>query len=79
MKQIGKVTHYFDKIGVAIVELSAGLKVGDTVTFASKEEFDQEISSMQIDHKEVESAKKGEVIGVKVDKPVHEGVKVNIK
>lgn len=79
MKEIGKVVHYFDKIGVAIIELKSGLKVGDTVTIGGKEEFDQEISSMQIEHKSVESAKKGDVIGAKVDKPVHEGAKVSSK
>lgn len=76
MKEIGKVTHYFDKIGVAIIELTDGLKVGDTVKMKTKEEFDQEITSIQIDHEPVEEAKAGDVIGTKVDKPVHEGVKV---
>lgn len=79
MKEIGKVTHYFDKIGVAIIELSSDLKVGDTVTIGGKEEFEQEISSMQMDHKDVESAKKGDVVGVKVDKEAHEGAKVSQK
>lgn len=79
MKEIGKVVHFFDKISVAIIELTAGLKVGDTVTFKSKEEFDQEVTSMQVDHKDIEEAKSGDAIGIKVDKPVHEGVKVELK
>jgi U32 family peptidase len=79
MKEIGKVVHFFDKISVAIIELTAGLKIGDTVTFKGKEEFDQEVTSMQIDHKEIEEAKAGDAIGVKTDKPVHEGVKVEKK
>jgi putative protease len=79
MKEIGKVVHYFDKIGVAIIELKSGLKVGDTVTIGGKEEFDQEISSMQIEHEQVESAKAGKNVGTKVDQPVHEGAKVSLK
>lgn len=79
MKEIGKVVHFFDKISVAIIELTAGLKIGDTVTFKGKEEFDQEVTSMQVDHKDIEEAKSGDAIGIKVDKPVHEGVKVELK
>src|SRR3989338_6070662 len=64
---IGKVVHYYDKIGVAIVELTAPLTVGELLTFKRGErEFTQPISSMQINHAPVEKAKKGDVVGVKV-------------
>lgn len=79
MKEIGKVVHYFDKIGVAIIELTSGLKIGDTVTIKGKEDFDQEVTSMQVDHKDIEEAKSGDAIGIKVDKPAHEGAKVELK
>jgi len=79
MKEIGKITHYYDKIGVAIIELTGELKVGDTITIKGKEEFDQEVSSMQVNHEQVETAKAKDVIGVKVDKPVAEGNKVEKK
>ena len=73
-KPLGKVVHYYDNIGVAIVELNAGLKEGDTVIFARGEgEFSQEITSMHIDHEIVKKAKKGQVVGVKVDSPAKEG------
>jgi len=76
-KAIGKVVHYFDKIGVAIVELSKALKVGDTVTFKrGEQEFEQVVDSMQIDHVGVEKAKKGQVIGMKVSEPVKEGTEM---
>jgi len=60
MKKIGKVTHYYGNLGVAIVELSGKLSVGDKVKFeGGKAEFEQAVESMQIEHKEIDSAKKG--------------------
>lgn len=76
-KSIGKVVHYYDKIGVAIVELTATLHVGDTVLFQrGEQEFTQEVGSLQIDHEGVKKAKKGQVVGLKVDEPVKEGALV---
>ena len=44
---IGKVTHYFSKIGVAVVELSGSLKVGDTIRIVGGDtDFSQTIESM---------------------------------
>ncbi|NOS67536.1 MAG: hypothetical protein HOO67_04200 [Candidatus Peribacteraceae bacterium] len=65
---VGKVVHYYDKIGVAILELTAPLTVGELLTFqrGDRELFTQPISSMQINHADVEKAKKGDVVGVKV-------------
>ena len=75
---IGKITHYFSNIGVAVIDLSSTLKVGDTIRIVGGEEtdFEQEVKSMQIDHKEVKIAKKGDSMGMKVDEKVHEGYKV---
>ena len=70
---MGEITHYYDKIGVAVVTLSSGdLKVGDEVklTDSAGEEFEQDIKSMQIEHAKIEIAKKGDEFGLKVDKPV---------
>jgi len=76
-KEVGKITHYYDKIGVAIVELASKLDVGDTVKIKrGDEEFEQEISSMQIEHKEVKSAKKGDVVGIKVSQKIKDGAVV---
>jgi len=73
-KPIGKIMHYFPKVGVAVVELSADMKVGDVVTIGGKSEtFDQTIKSMQIEKTPLQVAKKGQAIGLKVDKPVKEG------
>jgi translation initiation factor IF-2 len=73
--QIGRVTHYYDKIGVAVVEVvNASMKIGDTVRFSGHDkEFKQEITSMQIEYKNVKAAKKGETVGILVTKPVKSG------
>ena len=73
-KEIGKVTHYFSKIGVAIIELSGGLKVGDKIALEKGDvSFQQDVTSMHIEHDPVEEAKAGESVGIKVDQPAKEG------
>lgn len=76
--KVGEVTHYYDKIGVAIVELDGTLAVGDKVKFVRGGEdlFEQEVESMQIEHDKIESAKKGDVIGLETDEEVKEGAEV---
>lgn len=76
-KLIGKVTHYFGNIGVAVIELSGGLKAGETIRIIGGDtDFEQEVDSMEVDHKKVSSAKKGDGVGLKVSQKVHEGYKV---
>ena len=76
-KLIGKITHYFGKISVAIVELSGVLKAGDKIHVkGGSTDFEQDISSIQIEHENVEKAKKGDAIGLKVDEKVREGDEV---
>lgn len=78
-KAIGKVTHYYDKIGVAIIKLATGIKVGDTIKISRKDgELEQKVASMQVDHEAIAKAKKGQVIGLRVDQPVKEGAKVTL-
>ncbi len=76
--KIGKITHFYDKIGVAIIELGASLSIGDKIIFkrGGEDLFEQEVTSIQIEHKQVKSAKKGDFIGLKVDKEVKEGAEV---
>lgn len=78
MFKIGKVIHYYDKIGVAILELSAPLSVGDKIKFARGGEdlFEQEVDSMQIEHKKIDTAKAGDVIGLKTNEAVKEATEV---
>ena len=76
-KKIGSVSHFYDKIGVAIIELSTGLKKGDLVKFKKDdEEFEQTVVSMQVDHKEIDKAKKGDSLGLKVEKKVKPGTEL---
>ena len=76
-KLIGKISHYFGNIGVAVVELSGALKAGDTVRIIGGEtDFEQKVDSMEIEHEKVKEAKKGKSAGFKVDQKVHEGYKV---
>lgn len=76
-KLIGAVVHYFDKINVAVIKLSESLKVGDTIRIIGGEatDFNQAVDSMEVDHKKIQSAKKGEEVGLKVDDKVREGYK----
>lgn len=76
--KVGTVTHYYDKIGVAVVELSSNLSVGDKIRFVRGGEdlFEQEVASMQIEHEQVEAAKGGQTIGLKTDEPVKAGAEV---
>lgn len=71
---IGKISHYFGKIGVGVIELTTGdLKVGDRVRIQGhNNDFEQNIDSMQVDHQAVTAAKKGDSIGVELEQPVKE-------
>ena len=77
-KLIGKVSHYFDNIGVAVIELVATLKVGDTIRIVGGEatDFTQEIESMEVEHEKIKKAKKKNSVGLKVKEKVRDGYKV---
>lgn len=73
-KLIGKVAHYFTNIGVAVIELEDGLKVGDEISIeGATTNLTQKVDSMQIEHKDVEEASKGDSVGLKVSDRVREG------
>lgn len=76
-RPIGKVSHYFDKIGVAAVKLTGSLKKGDSIKIEGGETaFSQKAVSMQIEHKKVASAKRGDEVGIKVKQKAREGYRV---
>ncbi len=76
-KLVGKITHYYGKIGVAVVELEDELSVGDEISIEGKTtNFRQKVESMQIEHKNIEKANPGDSIGLKVVEKVREGDKV---
>jgi translation initiation factor IF-2 len=66
-KEIGKVVHWFDKINVAVVKLSGTLSVGDAIKVKKGEgAYDDTVISMQLDHKEISSGKKGQEVAIKI-------------
>ena len=76
-KPIGKVTHYYGGIGVAIIKFNREVKVGETIHFKGPHtDFSQKIDSMQYDHKDIESAKKGQEVGIKAEQKVRESDEV---
>lgn len=71
---IGRVVHFYDRIQVAIVLLSGKLTVGDKITFKRGDrEFVQKIKSIQVQHKPLQHASSGQVVGLKVDEIAPEG------
>ena len=76
--KVGKITHYFDKISVAVLTVTDDpVKVGDKIRIG---EFgigvEQEVESMQVEHEQVKIAKKGDEVGLKVVKAVKQGDEV---
>ena len=73
-EEIGKVTHYFTKIGVCVIEITKGsLKVGDKIQIkGSTTDLTMAVESMQVEHQNVEEATKGQSIGMKVTERVRE-------
>ena len=66
-QEIGVVTHYFDRPKVAIVKLSGVVAVGDELRFhGHTTEFTERVTSMELDHKKVETAKAGDEIAIQV-------------
>jgi len=76
--KIGRVSHYYDKIGVAVVDLEGGLSVGNKIKFVRGGEdlFEQTVDSIQFEHDKLDTAKKGDVVGLKTVKGVKEGADV---
>lgn len=77
-KLVGVVTHFFPHVSAAVLKVESPVKVGDKIKIVAPngDEFEQEITSMQIDRSDIEEAKAGDEIGLKVDQKVHEGCKV---
>lgn len=78
MFKIGRVTHYYDKLSVAIIDLDGTLSVGDNIKFVRGGEdlFEQKVESIQIEHEKKDTAKKGDVVGLKTNEAVKEGTEV---
>ena len=76
--QIGEISHYYDKLCVAVIEVAAQkLKVGDIIRISGHDkEFTQEVESLQVEHDKVQEVSPGESAGLKVDEPVKAGDRV---
>lgn len=74
---VGKVVHYYDKIGVAVVKLSRNLKTGDKVKFVHGDNtFEQTVESMQLEHAQINSGGKGDEVAIKVNQVAKDGTLV---
>ena len=74
---VGTVNHYFGKLQVGIVSLTADITIGDTLQFRGHgADFQQTVSSMQIEHAAVETASAGTDVGIRVDQRIREGTEV---
>jgi len=77
-KPIGEVSNYFAHVKAAAIKLSAPLKKGDKIKIkgGEKTDFDMVVKSMQIERVNVDSAKKGDEIGLLVPEEVRKDYKV---
>lgn len=72
--RVGEVTHYFNNISVAVVDLEKDLALGDTLHFlGSNTDFRQTVDSMQIEHEAVDSGAAGSEVAIKVKQRVRSG------
>lgn len=72
--RIGRVTHYYNRIGVAVLELTEDLNVGDRIhILGHTTDFTQRVDSLEIEHQQVQSASRGMDVALKVNEPVRKG------
>jgi hypothetical protein len=69
--EIGRVTHYYSHLSVAVLLLHESLKMGDKIhILGHSTDFTQRVGSMEIDHHSVVWVKPGEDVAIKVVEPV---------
>jgi putative protease len=74
LEKVGEVSHYFTKIGVAVIELTGKIKVGDSIAVKGMTtNFEQKVESMQVEGENIEEANPGDDIGMKVADRVRKG------
>ena len=70
-KKVGKVDHYYTKLGVGVVKLSSTLKVGDKIRIkGATTDFEQNVESMQIEKDKIKEGKAGQSVGLEVKEHV---------
>ncbi len=76
-KEVGTITHYFPKVGVAVVRVGEELHIGDQVRISGPHQnFSQRVTSMQVEHQSITNASRGQEVGMKVSQPVRPGDRV---
>lgn len=72
--RVGEISHFFKKISVAVVQLEAGVSIGDQLHFrGTHTDFRQVVESMQIEHEEIQSAAAGQEVAIQVKERVRPG------
>jgi putative protease len=73
-KEIGRVTNYFSKIAVAVIELTGSIQLGDVIRVTGGDrDFQQQVASMQVEHQPIENAQAGQEIAIKLDEKARPG------
>ncbi len=73
-KKVGEVVHFYDQLSVAVINVHGVLKIGDSVHFLGHgSDFQQSISSMQIENDPIVQANSGDLVALKTIKPVKRG------
>lgn len=72
-QKIGEVEKYFGNLGVAIVKLNGSLQPGERVHFRGKSDFEQIVSSLEVNNQQVDEAKMGQEVGIQVQEPCEIG------
>lgn len=71
--EIGRVTHYYNHLNVAVLKLTEGLKLGDKIRIVGHTtDIVERVASMEVNHHSVEWVKPGDDVAIKVVEPVHE-------
>lgn len=71
--EIGKITHYYNHLNVAVLKLTDGLKLGDRIHILGHlTDFTERVASMEVNHHPVVWVKPGEDVAIKVTEPVRE-------
>ncbi len=71
--KVGTISHTYEKIGVAVVELTESLLVGDLIHISGqRSDLTQRVESMQLEHQDVQAADRGQSVGLKVNGEVRE-------
>ncbi|MFH1910000.1 MAG: translation elongation factor-like protein [bacterium] len=73
-QKIGEITHFFDRISVAIIKLSAPLAVGDKIKIkGATTDLEQSVDTIELDHESLEKGESGQEVGIKVTDKAREG------